>query len=237
MRIIEVRQNTPEWEEIRLGKVTGSKLKNVVTLPNKTEQCARYLAEGYTVEEIIDMVGCSKATVTKAKTHTIEEKRKVEFYQLIADTLAERHEGAPMERGSELEDIALNKYDETTGETVLRNLFCVSDENENMAVSPDGLSQDHTKGIEVKCLKSALHLQAYFEKKIPSEYMPQVYQYFIVIDTMEELDFVFFDPDLPMLEYHIINVKREDIEKDIQLYRTEQIKLLADVDNLIKSLI
>lgn len=237
MRIIEVEQNTPEWMEMRLGRITGSKVKDVVSLPTKTDMCARYLAEGYAPEEIMDMVGCSKATVTKAKNHTSEEKRKVEFYQLIADKLATRHEGVPMERGSELEGIALNRHEEATGEQYKSGLFCVSDENENIAVSPDGLRVDHKKGVEIKCLKSALHLMAYFEQKIPKEHMPQVYQYFNVIETLEELDFVFFDPDLPMLEYHVINVKRSDIEREAYVYKTEQLRLLAEADSLIKSLI
>lgn len=237
MRILDIRQNTPEWEEARRGKITGSKSKDVVSLPTKTDQCARYIAEGYSTEEIMDMVGCTKGTVTKAKNHVVKEKRKVEFYQLVADKIAERHDGAPMERGSELEDLALNIHEEKTGKKLLRGLFCLADCNENMAVSPDGLEEDHKRAVEVKCLKSALHLMAYFEQEIPKEYMPQVYQYFNVIETVDELDFVFYDPDIPMLPYHTILVKREDIEKDAYVYKTEQLRLLGEVDSLIKSLV
>lgn len=237
MKILDIRQNTDEWMEARKGRITGSKVKDVVSLPSKTDMCARYLQEGYSADEIVDMVGCSKATVTKAKNHVIKEKRKVEFYQLIADRVATDHEGAPMERGSELEDVALNEYEQKTGDELLRGIFCVADYNENMAVSPDGLTKDYKKAVEVKCRKSAIHLQAYFEQEITKESLPQVYQYFNVIEELEELDFLFFDPDIPMLPYHVINVKRADIEKEAWQYKTEQLNLLKEVDNLITKLV
>lgn len=232
---INITQNTEEWLAFRRGKITGSKVKAIVTLPNKTQQAVRLLKQGLTDEEVAKRVSCSLATVKKARNVKIEEKRSIEFYQLIADRIATVHEGDPMERGHELESVAISLYEEKHDTTVESGMMYVSDDNENIALSPDGIAGK--TGIEVKCLKSARHLQAYFEQTIPNEYMPQIYQYFIVIPELEAVDMVFYDPNIPLLPYHEIRVERKDHKQGIDIYKQEQIRILEEVDKLIESLI
>ena len=77
-----------------------------------------------------------------------------------------------------------------------------------------------------------------FEDKIPNEYLWQVVHYFIVIDTLEELDFIVFNPNYIKSDKQlwIKNIKRSDLkeeieraEKDLKQFREkwlEHIKIL-----------
>ena len=46
----------------------------------------------------------------------------------------------------------------------------------------------------MKCLKSAHQVRAFFEQTFPKEYIEQALQYFVVIDELERLHFVMYDP-------------------------------------------
>lgn len=167
--------------------------------------------------------------------------RKIGFYELLAERLAVEEEVEdPMERGSRLESEAVELFAAQQGKTVERVGFCISDDNPNIALSPDGLIKNggkYTEAVEVKCLSAARHLEAYFEKKIPSDYDAQVLQYFIVNQDLETLHFVFFDPRIKSIPMFHLDVKREDIKDDIQKYLEIQIKVLEEVNSMLESLL
>jgi len=202
MKIIECEQNTDQWLDCRLGKITGSKLKDIVV---------------------------------KRGTG-----RKIGFYQLLADRLAVDEEvDSAMERGHELEKDALDLFSKETGKKIEQVGLCVSDENENIALSPDGLikrGKKYTEAVEIKCLGSARHLEAYFEKQIPSEYREQAIQYFIVNQDLEKLYFVFYDPRITVKPIHWIEIKREEVEDEIAFLKDYQIQTLKEVEELLTSL-
>lgn len=167
--------------------------------------------------------------------------RKIGFYELLAERLAVEEEAEdPMERGSRLESEAVELFANQYGKMVDRVGFCISDANPNIALSPDGLiatDGKYTEAVEVKCLSAARHLEAYFEKKIPSDYDAQVLQYFIVNQDLETLHFVFFDPRIKSIPMFHLDVKREEVKEDIQKYLDIQIKVLEDVDSMLESLL
>lgn len=205
MQIIEVEQNTPEWFEARKGKITGSKLKDIVV-----------------------------------KRGT---KKKIGFYQLIADRLAIEEEGdeEARDRGHRLEDEAVELVSAMFPKgSVIKNCgIWVSEDNENIAVSPDAaikVKGKFTQAIEVKCLKAALHIQAIVEKKIPDEYELQVLQYFIVNEDLKSLYFVFFDPRVVAKPFHYIVVERKDVQADIDYYKEYQLKELEEVERIVAEL-
>jgi len=202
MKIINIDQNTPEWLDVRRGKITGSKLKQIVVKRGN--------------------------------------KRKLGFYELLADRLAiEEEPENPMERGSRLEDDAIAKFTEHTGLKVDRVGFCVSGDNPNIAVSPDGMvkvGKKYKYGVEIKCLSASRHLQAYFEKEIPIEYEEQAMQYFIVNPDQEKLYFVFYDPRVTAKPIHWLEIEREDVEDKIEFYKEYQEKVLKEVDELLVEL-
>lgn len=202
MIIFQAPQNTDEWLENRKGKISGSKLKDIVV---------------------------------KRGTG-----RKIGFYQLLADKLAiDEQVDNPMERGSQLENEALDLFSKEASKKIEQVGLCVSDENPNIALSPDGLikkGKKYPEAVEVKCLNSAKHLEAFFEKKIPVEYHEQAMQYFIVNENLETLYFVFYDPRIIVKPIHWIEVKRKDIEDEIQYLKDYQIQTLKEVEELLVSL-
>jgi hypothetical protein len=113
--------------------------------------------------------------------------------------------------------------------------FWVSDVSEDIAISPDGVIDVET-AAEVKCLSAAKHLQAFFEQKVPSEYEFQKIQYFIVNENLQTLYFVFYDPRVTAKPLHWIEIRREDVEGEIEMYREYQLETLKEIGELVEKL-
>jgi predicted phage-related endonuclease len=189
-----------EWLASRRGKITGSRLKDVLTLR-----------------------GTGK---------------KKGFYELIAERVSYESDGEnPMDRGHRLENEAIVRFTKETGLEVDTSLVVWSrNDDESIAVSPDGFI-DREHAVEVKCLNSASHLEAYLTNKIPKDYEFQTLQYFIVNDDLQKLSVVFYDPRVPCKDYFTIELKREDFEKDITQYLEEQKNIIKEVEDIVNSLI
>ena len=203
MKILEqLDQNSEEWFDRRLGKITGSKLHGIIVKRGN--------------------------------------KKKIGFYELMAERIAIKEAWEdPMERGSRLEEEALKSFEKKTGKKVDQVGFCISDKYPDIALSPDGLiknGEKYDEAVEVKCLSSARHLQAYFEKEIPNDYDEQAIQYFIVNEDLETLHFTFYDPRITALQVHVIEVKRKDVEEKIEAYREYQVKSLEEIDTMLEEL-
>jgi hypothetical protein len=201
-----------EWFFARRGKITGSRLKDIYSKRDP-------------------------------------EKKKIGFYELIAEKLGlppDDGESA-MERGSRLEKDAIARFAEETGKAVDTDLILwMRDDNENIAISPDGVISP-TEAVEAKCLSSARHIEAYLTKKIPEDYQMQAVQYFIVNDDLQLLHFVFFDPRFAMfrdpeaqkqnaLGYFVIEVRREEVQAQVEEYLVYQRKVIAEVNNVVNQL-
>lgn len=228
-----------EW---RKGKITGSKLKDIyqTDTPAKKDVIAELerleidFKPSWTIPTLMELLAYQSVLDLKSKV-----AKKIGYYELIAERLTIEHEAdeeSPMERGHTLEQQALELFEEYTGHKV--NSDCgvwVSDENEYIAVSPDG-EIDETQAVEVKCLSSAKHLQAFFEQTIPSEYEQQVAQYFVVNDKLQTLYFVFYDPRIPAKPLHYIIVERFDQQENINEYKKFQVEILKEIDAKINQL-
>ena len=165
--------------------------------------------------------------------------RKIGFYKLIAELLA-TPDGYldPMERGSALESEAVALFAKLNQKEVITDqVIWTRDDNENVAISPDGYMEDGfviSEAVEIKCLSSERHLQAIIENKLPEEYEFQVLQYFIVNDDLETLYFFMYDPRLPdTCDYKCFKVTRAEKQEEVDLYLAQQKKLLEQVEKYI----
>jgi len=93
-----------------------------------------------------------------------------------------------------------------------------------------GTKEPNTKTVEVKCLNSASHIEAYITQTIPDEYRYQIIQYYAVADQLEALDMIFFDPRMAVKDFFILKTKRSDFEAEIQFCLEYQIKELAEIE-------
>lgn len=167
--------------------------------------------------------------------------RKIGFYQVIAERIGlDPDDENRMDRGLRLEDEAIQMFEAKSRLKVERVGLCVSDFNENVINSPDGLLKNkdgkYTGAVEVKCLSPARHLQAVIENKIPGEFEAQKIQYFVVNDDLEELFFVFYDPRIPSVMYHVIRVTRDEVKDQIEFFRNYQIETIKEIEEIVERL-
>ena len=99
-----------------------------------------------------------------------------------------------------------------------------------MTYSPDGLI-GKTEGVEVKCLNSASHIEAWLTQKIPSEYYFQTIQPFIVNPKLKTLYFCYYDPRIPAKDFFYITIERD--EETIAKYKERELKILAEVERIV----
>jgi putative phage-type endonuclease len=190
--------NEQDWLNARLGRITGSRLKDIVSKRDG----------GY----------------------------KLGFYEIVAERIAiPATDEAAMDRGHRLEDDALARFAKETHKKVKNGLVIwARDDDANIAVSPDG-AIGKTEAVEVKCLSSARHLEAWVKKEIPDEYELQVLQYFVVNSKLKKLYFVFYDPRIP-IDIFWIEVTRKQVQEKVDEYLELEKKILTDVAELEKRL-
>ena len=164
---------------------------------------------------------------------------KVGYYELIAERL-----GGPAEEvdarewGHQQEPVAIERFEAATGKKVKRDLcIWMREDNDNIAVSPDGvIGKGAKEAVEVKCLSSARHIEAVLTNAVPSDYWYQVIQYFAVNDKLEKLYFVLFDPRLSVKDYHMIEITRAEVAEEVEQMLTYQRDTLKAVEAIVADL-
>ena len=190
--------NEEDWLDARLGRITGTRLKDLVSKRGT----------GY----------------------------KIGFYEIIAERIAiPANTENVMDRGKRLEDEALERFAKETKKKVNNDLVIWHrDDDENIAVSPDG-SVGKTEAVECKCLSSARHLEAWITKKIPDDYEMQALQYFIVNEKLKTLYFVFYDPRMPK-DFFWLEIHRKDVKQKVEDYLALERDVLAEINRIEKEL-
>jgi len=141
-----------------------------------------------------------------------------------------------MERGTNLEPYAVREFESRTGKEVSTTGLIQNKLWKGCHVSPDGLIYKDgiiTEAIETKCPNSETHIGYLFEGKLPNEYKEQIWHTFTLIPTLEKMFFVSFDPRVEKNQMFILELKREDIQKDIEKHEAALSKFLKVV-NLVK---
>lgn len=164
----------------------------------------------------------------------------------LAEILAERLsvddgvDESALDRGERLESAAIEAFESKTGKIVERIGFVDREDNKFMALSPDGLIQNngkYTEGVEVKCLSSANHVQAWLLNEVPKDFYPQTIQYFIVNDDLETLYFVLYDPRVTVMPMHIITLNRSEIKDVIEEYKKKELDFITEVESKLEQII
>lgn len=140
----EIEQRSDEWFKIRLGKVTASRISDVMA---KTKSGYSASRQNYMAQLI-----CERLTETPTESYT----------------------NAAMQRGTELEPVAreiyiLNQFDVTVNEVG----FIPHPTIENAGASPDGLVNDDGL-IEIKCPNTWTHIEFMQSLKPKREYILQM---------------------------------------------------------------
>lgn len=144
MRIIDCEQGTPEWHAARAGRVTASRVADVVTRTKSGWGASR---KNYAAELV-----CEKLTKTVAEMGFTS---------------------AAMQRGTEKEPEARDAYRFLLGAQIETVGFVIHPRIDDAGASPDGLVGDDGL-VEIKCPNSATHIETLLADRVPPKYITQM---------------------------------------------------------------
>lgn len=120
-----------------------------------------------------------------------------------------------MQRGNDLEPIAADEYTAKFGIELERVGFCVSDKYSWLGCSPDRFTPDRKGGIEIKSPRAKGHIMYIRMGGIPNKHKEQIWNYFLVNEKLEWLDFVSFCPNFTIKPLYVYRINRADILADL----------------------
>ncbi len=180
--VCDAAQRSPEWFQARLGRVTGSRAKDVLATVKTGEAAAR---RDYRVQLAVERI-----------TSTVAE---------------DGFQSDDMKRGIELEDAAFAAYEAVTGEMVSRVGFLVHTDM-MVGTSPDGVLGDYAGLLELKVPRSANHLRYLRDGGVPKEHLAQLQHALFVsgAEYIDFASFdPRFPSDLQLF---VVRLKREDVD-------------------------
>ena len=199
-------QGTAEWFNERIGKVTASRVADILATIKTGESASR---ANYRWQLV-----CERLTGLKEETYT----------------------NASMETGTEREPLARAAYEPLKGVFVTEVGFIPHPNIEMAGASPDGIvdvSGDNGL-IEIKCPGQNAHGQTLLSKKAPTKYIPQM-QMQMASTGANWCDFVSYNPTFPdHLQLVVVRVDRDPAF--IANMEAEIIKFLAEVTETVDQL-
>jgi hypothetical protein len=242
---IKIYKDKESWFKDRRGKITGSRAGDIISkagimksaIVEELERLEIPFKKSEVKEELQKLL--PRASYDKLMN---ELPKKKAFYELIAEKVATEPEGEnPMDRGQRLEPEAIARFIKETGKKIDTSLVMwQSEENENIAVSPDGFVPAKNgkikEAVEAKCLSSASHIEAWLTKTIPEDYESQKLQYFVVNPNLEILHFVFYDPRIPAKDYFVLTFNRKELQSEIDYYLDYEKRTLEAVAQAVTEL-
>jgi putative phage-type endonuclease len=175
-----IEQGTEEWHLLRAGKVTSSKIS--------------------------DMMAKGKGSAESAGRRNYRAQLVAE--RLTGEVETDGYKNDAMQRGNDLEDAARSCYEFEGGQEVKQVAFILHPEIENKGSSPDGLVGEEGQ-IEIKCLNTANHIDILLKNVIPTTYLKQMHDQMGCSGRLWN-DFVSYDPRMPEeLQLVVIRLMRD----------------------------
>lgn len=165
--------------------------------------------------------------------------RQDAIYDIIGESLkvgVDDNYESPIDRGNRLEPEAAAAYEMETGNKTTKIGFCEHDDNARMGNSPDRLVGDDG-AIEIKCPEHKNYVKYWLTNEIPDDYIWQVVQYFVVNEKLQWLDFVSYNPDIPVHPIHIVRVTRFQLMDKIIELESKEKDFIAEVNKILETLI
>jgi len=143
MRTVKCLQGTAEWLEIRCGKITASRIADVL------------------------------ATLKKGGEGADRKNYRIELLaERLSGRIEDHYVSSEMAWGTEFEPIARSAYEIATGEIVDTVGFVLHPTFDFAGGSPDGLVGEYG-GIELKCPKTTTHIKWMTAGGVPEEHQAQ----------------------------------------------------------------
>ena len=201
-----IEQRTEEWFQQRLGKVTASRISDVIA---KTKTGVSTSRQNYLVQLVSERL-------TGKKGDSFVNQAMID--------------------GIEREAAARELYMRTRGVSVTEVGFFDHPTIAMSGASPDGAVNAEEDGkyaglIEIKCPIESTHTSTLMSKSVPSKYIPQM-QWQLACTGAKWVDFVSYNPNFPEeLQLFVARVDRDDTY--IAELEAEVIKFLDEVEQTI----
>jgi len=203
---METIQGTPEWFAARCGKVTASRVKDILAKTKSGYSTSRANYAGQLVAEI-----------------------------LTGEPAEDGHINADMTRGTELEPQARAVYEMARDCMVDQVGFIDHPSIPQSGASPDGLVGEDGM-VEIKCPRTHTHISYLLDKGIPSNYLPQmIWQLACAGPSRRWCDFVSYDPRLPE-ELRLVIRRLDRDDERVKEVEGEVVKFLAEVNETVEKL-
>lgn len=234
MKILNVSQaqDTQAWLDARIGKITGTKAGTLALEHYAQKDVAKLeaMADKAKTEEKAEEY---RAKAEQAKRDNERLKVNLDFWQFLADMIAEQPDGEPpMERGHRLENtnimMACEKFDISPNVVEFDTGMWVSDVDDRIAVSPDahakprifnGLEHNPTFAFEAKSLGTKYHLQTVVPFRVyqmlnysetPNSQRNELQSLALklfpeILETRREFDFIPEQYQSQVLQYFVVN--------------------------------
>ena len=201
---LNCEQRSPEWFAARVGRLTGTAAADMMTTIKTGEAAARRNLRVRLALECITGVSQEGDFVSPA-----------------------------MQRGIDLEPVALAHYEAMAGDLVERVGFLACDEIA-AGCSLDGFVSGRKGIVETKVPNSATHLEYLKTRKIPRDYYWQCLHN-VWVSGAEWCDFVSFDDRFPE-ELQYLCVRLEPTPLELSAYDESARKFLAEVAAEVESI-
>lgn len=234
MKILHVSQaqDTEAWLDARIGKITGTKAGTLAL-------------EHYAQKDVAKLEAMADKAKTEEKAEEYREKARqakrdnerlkvsLDFWQFLADMIAEQPDGEPpMERGHRLENtnimMACEKFDISPDVVEFDTGMWVSDVDDRIAISPDahakprifnGMEHNPTFAFEAKSLGTKYHLQTVVPFRVyqmlnysetPDSQRNELQSLSLklfpeILETRREFDFIPEQYQSQVLQYFVVN--------------------------------
>ena len=169
-------QGTDEWLAARCGLITASEVDRIIT-PKKLEPVTR-------------------------RSTSDRHKFAAHVYDLAAQRMTNYVEpsyiGSDMLRGMDDEILAVDLYGEKYSEIEPMGFITNDKWGFTLGYSPDGLTHNRKRAIEVKSRKMAFHLECVAHREVPVDFHLQL-QTGMMVAELESIDFISYCGGLHML--------------------------------------
>ena len=204
-----IEQRTEEWFEQRLGKVTASRISDVIA---KTKTGLSTSRQNYLIQLVSERLTGKKGDsfVNQAMLDGIERESAARALYML-------------NRDVSVTEVGFFDHPVIT----------------NSGASPDGAVNAEEDGkyaglIEIKCPIETTHTNTLMSKSVPSKYIPQM-QWQLACTNASWVDFVSYNPNFPPeLQLFIARVDRDQIY--ISELEVEVEKFLDEVEQTILKL-
>ena len=201
-----IEQRTEEWFQQRLGKVTASRISDVIA---KTKTGVSTSRQNYLIQLVSERLTGKKGDsfVNQAMLDGIERESAARALYML-------------NRDVSVTEVGFFDHPVIT----------------NSGASPDGAVNAEEEGkyaglIEIKCPIETTHTNTLMSKSVPSKYIPQM-QWQLACTGAKWVDFVSYNPNFPEeLQLFVARVDRDDTY--IGELEAEVIKFLDEVEQTI----